>query len=116
MIRIILWGLAIVSALMGSASAENKTVYGAGMITCAEWQQYRSSGNKPGSYQAQAWIDGYLSGSNSSGNGPDFIAPKPTDIAYYAWIDNYCAQNPLNQLMVAAFRLKQELLSRAPSR
>ncbi len=48
---------------------------------CAEWQQYRSSGNKPGSYQAQAWIDGYLSGSNSSGNGPDFIAPKPTDIA-----------------------------------
>jgi fatty-acyl-CoA synthase len=40
------------------------------------------------------------------------IAPKPTDIAYYAWIDNYCAQNPLNQLMVAAFRLKQELLSR----
>jgi hypothetical protein len=88
MIRVALWELVIATALMSGASAENKVVYGAGMITCGEWQQYRSSGNKPANYQAQAWIDGYLSGSNASGNGPDFLAPKPTDIAYYAWIDN----------------------------
>jgi hypothetical protein len=115
MMRII-WGLAIATTLVSGASAQNKMVYGAGMITCGEWQQYRSSGNKPGSYQAQAWIDGYLSGSNASGDGPDFIAPKPSDIAYYAWIDNYCGQNPLDSLLVAAFRLKRELLSRAPAR
>ena len=48
------------------------------MITCGEWQQNRSSGNKPSIYQAQAWIDGYLSGSNASGNGADFLAPKPS--------------------------------------
>lgn len=113
MIRITLLGLAVATALMSSASAEDKMVYGAGMITCAEWQQYRSSGNKPASYQAQAWIDGYLSGSNASGNGPDFIAPKPTDVAYYACIDNYCAQNPLNPLMGAVYKLEKELLSRA---
>jgi hypothetical protein len=36
---------------------------------------------------------------------PDFLAPKPTDIAYYAWIDNYYAQNPLNPLIQAVFLL-----------
>jgi hypothetical protein len=117
MIRMTFWGLTIATALMSSgAPAQNKLVYGAGMITCGEWQQYRSSGNKPGSYQAQAWIDGYLSGSNASGNGADFLAPKPSDIAYYVWIDNYCAQNPLDALVQAAFKLKKELLSRAPVR
>jgi hypothetical protein len=115
-IRITLLVIAIASASMGCASAENKMVYGAGMISCGEWRQFRSTGDKPNSYQAQAWIDGYLSGSNASGDGPDFIAPKPTDVAYYAWIDNYCAQNPLNSLLEATFRLKKELASRAPAR
>jgi hypothetical protein len=116
MIRITFLGLAITAALTGGASAEDKIVYGAGTITCGEWQQYRSSGNKPASYQAQAWIDGYLSGSNASGDGPDFLAPKPTSIAYYVWIDNYCAQNPLNPLLQAVFKLEKELASRAPMR
>ena len=113
MIRVAILGLAVATALTGGASAENKMVYGAGMITCGEWQQHRSTGNKPASYQAQAWIDGYLSGSNASGNGADFLAPKPSDVAYYAWLDNYCAQHPLDLLLQAVTLLKKELLSRA---
>jgi hypothetical protein len=104
------------AAFMSSASAEDKIVYGAGAVTWGAWLQDRSSGNKAALYQLQAWIDGYLSGSNASGDGPDFIAPKPTDVAYYAWIDNYCAKNPLNLLMVAVFKLEKELQSRATSR
>jgi hypothetical protein len=113
MIRTAFSVLAIVTVMTTYASAEDKTVYGAGTITCGEWQQYRSSGNKPASYQAQAWIDGYLSGSNASGDGRDFLTPKPTSVAYYAWIDNYCAQNPLNPLLQAVFKLEKELQSRA---
>jgi hypothetical protein len=87
MICIALFGLAIASASsLSAAHAEPKIVYGAGMITCGEWQQYRSTGNKPGMYQSQAWIDGYLSGSNATGDGADFIAPKPSSIAYYALV------------------------------
>jgi hypothetical protein len=41
----------------------------------------------------QAWIDGFLSGLAEE---IDFIAPKATEVAYYAWIDNYCRQNPLD--------------------
>ena len=44
-----------------------------------------------------------------------FFAPEPSSIAYYAWIDNYCTQHPLDTLMLAAFKLKRELASRAPA-
>ena len=112
MIRIAVLGVALTGVLVSGASAQDKMVYGAGMITCGEWQEYRSTGNKPGSYQAQAWIDGYLSGSNLSGHGADFLAPQPSSVAYYAWLDNYCAQHPLDPLVQAGALLKKELLSR----
>ena len=92
-------------------------VYGAGMVTCAEWQQYRSNQNsnqnKANAFQLQAWIDGFFSGYNTASEGVDFIAPKPQTVAYYAWIDNYCSQNPLNRVMQAVIALKDELTSRA---
>ena len=87
-------------------------VYGAGMVTCAEWQQYRKAGNKPAELQLQAWIDGFLSGYNTASNDTDFIVPKPESVAYYAWIDNYCSRNPLNKVMQAVLALKNELTSK----
>ena len=112
MIRIVL-GFAIASTLATGAFAQTRMVYGAGMVSCGEWQQYRSSGDKPNSYQAQAWIDGFLSGYNSAGEGPDFLTPKPSSIAYYAWVDNYCRERPLDTLALAIFALKKELAARA---
>jgi hypothetical protein len=98
----------------GARCAEgDRMVYGAGMITCAEWQQYRSTGNKVANAQLEAWIDGFLSGYNTASDDTDFIIPKPETIAYYAWIDNYCSQNPLNKVMQATMALKNELAARA---
>jgi hypothetical protein len=94
-------------------AAEGKITYGAGMVSCAEWRQYRSTGNKSAELQMQAWLDGFLSAYNTQSDNPDFLAPKPQSIAYYAWIDNYCDQNPLNALVQAAFALQKELSSRA---
>jgi hypothetical protein len=93
--------------------SENKLVYGAGMVTCAEWQKYRMAGNKPAQVQLQAWIDGFLSGYNTASDGTNFLGPRPEDVAYYAWIDNYCSQNPLNKVIQAVMALKDELTSRA---
>ena len=86
--------------------------YGAGMVTCAEWQKYRSTGDKAATLQLQAWIDGFLSGYNMASD-VDFIVPRPQTVAYYAWIDNYCTQNPLNVVMQATLALKNELTARA---
>jgi hypothetical protein len=92
------------------AWAAGRALYGAGTLTCGEWQRHRSTENKGATLQLQAWIDGFLSG---SGEEIDFIAPKATEVAYYAWIDNYCRQNPLNMVAEAAVALKNELIARA---
>jgi len=105
--------VALVMANAAQAADGDRMVYGAGMVTCAEWQQYRSTGNKGAVVQLQAWIDGFFSGYNTASEDIDFIAPKPETVAYYAWIDNYCGQNPLNKVMQAAVALKNELTARA---
>jgi hypothetical protein len=98
-----------------AAEGGKGTVYGAGRVTCGEWQQQRSSGNKIKLFQLEAWVDGFLSAYNVASDGTDFIATKQDDpgIAYYAWIDNYCRQNPLNMVAEAAVALKNELIARA---
>ena len=101
----------LVASQSARAADENRMAYGAGMVTCAEWQKYRATGDKPATLQLQAWLDGFLSGFNM-GSDIDFISPKPTSVAYYAWIDNYCAQNPLNHVATAAVALKNELTAR----
>jgi hypothetical protein len=118
-------GLMALSAKAAWPAYGDRMVYGAGMVTCAEWQQYRSAGrtvslqdrdalqNRIGALQLQAWIDGFLAGYNLASQGPDFIAPKPESVAYYAWIDNYCSRNPLNKVVDGAEALKEELTTRA---
>ena len=83
------------------------------MVTCCEWQKYRSTGSKPAVFQLQAWIDGFLSGYNFVSEAPDFIKPKAESVAYYAWIDDYCIQHPLDLVEDAAAVLKNELAARA---
>jgi hypothetical protein len=96
------------------AAEVNKLAYGAGMVTCGEWQKYRTTGNKSATSQLEAWIDGFLSGYNmSESESDDILAPRPQSVAYYAWIDNYCAQNPLNPVASAAILLKNDLVARA---
>lgn len=112
-IRAALIGLAIATVTANAAFARAGYVYGAGTISCGEWQQVRSSGDKGSVYQAQAWVDGFLSGLNFGEAEPDFLAPKPDKIAFYAWIDNYCREKPLDALITATFKLKQELVARA---
>jgi hypothetical protein len=55
----------------------------------------------------QAWIDGFLSGSDEE---IDFIAPKATEVASYTWIDNYCSQHPIDLVEDAAAVLKNKTL------
>lgn len=101
----------LVSADLGFAAG--KVTYGAGLVSCGEWQQYRSRNDKTAVLQLEAWLAGFLSGYNVASDDHDYLAPKPQSVAYSAWLDNYCARNPLNPVAQAAFALKEELLSRA---
>jgi opacity protein-like surface antigen len=97
--------IVVLAASANVASAADRMVYGAGMVTCAEWQQHRSTGNKVANVQLQAWIDGFLTGYNVASEDVDFIA--------YAWVDNYCSQYPLDKVMQAVLKLKDDLTARA---
>jgi hypothetical protein len=113
-----LLGLAIAISGASGVSAEPRMVMGAGTISCGEWQQsrtYQQNGNvqfQVNAYQAQAWIDGFLSGYNMASVGPDILASRLGGTASYTWIDNYCRSNPLDRLSIAAWGLLQELQSR----
>jgi hypothetical protein len=114
MARWLILTLFIFIALSSDAIAQFKAYYGAGKVSCAEWVQFRTTGDKPNSYQVEAWIDGYLSGYNVYDSGADFLLSQPKSIALYAWIDNYCGSKPLDQIVQAASALRTELQSRTP--
>jgi hypothetical protein len=96
-----------------NAKADARVMYGAGTISCAEWQKYRLSDDKPNTLQVQAWVDGYLSGYNVASQDVDILSSKPSSIAFYAWIDNYCAVHPLDSVVQASDRLRKELARKA---
>jgi hypothetical protein len=110
MIRTLLLGLVLVIAAADGASA--RKIIGAGVSSCREWQENRTMGNKV-SFQQRSWIAGYLSGYNVASNDPDFLVSKPDAAAIYIWIDNYCRNKPLDDLMHAVTALKDELVARA---
>jgi hypothetical protein len=96
-------------------AAKAARIYGAGLVSCVEWQKYRTTPrDQPSSYQVEAWVDGFLSGWNQAEERePDFLPSKIYSAAFYAWIDNYCGANPLDGVATAAFALRKELLARA---
>jgi len=57
---------------------------------------------------------GYLSGLNSSGveKGDPLDAISSAE-QIYAWMDNYCRQNPLNTVVPGGNRLFREISNRA---
>ena len=92
------------------ARAAGSALYGAGTLTCGEWQRRRSTGNTGDTLQLQVWIGGFLSGSDEV---IDVIASKATEVTYYAWVDNYCSQHPLDLVEDAAAVLRNELAAGA---
>ena len=124
MIRIGLLGLAILIAAENNTSAQ--TIMGAGMISCGEWVRLRSFEGREGQhfkelaslYQVQAWVDGFVSGTNSTSDpadtkGPDLLASRPSSVAMYAWIDNYCRSKPLDPVASGVLSLTRDLRLRA---
>ena len=83
-------------------------------MACIDWKQYRAAKNAQKLAEAQAWISGYLSGSNLDGPGPDFLDDGVDLEEFAAFIDNYCnGRPPMAGLSVAVIALKEMLQKRA---
>lgn len=75
--------------------------YGIGMKSCGAWQQERKSGSGDW-YQMGQWVLGYVTAYGYYGT---YDLRDVDAQAMFAWIDNYCQQNPLEDIEAAAQKL-----------
>jgi hypothetical protein len=106
-------GVLLASLIAATASAQEYIIFGEGFGSCGSWTNARQARTVESGLKFQ-WLAGYLSGLNAA---PHATARDPlsgTDAkALMAWIDNYCAANPLDALIIAAGKLMDELRVRA---
>lgn len=113
--------LATVALFATVHHSDAQIIMGAGTISCGEWLQFRSAQTNNGNVQqvgaalqAEAWIDGFLSGFNTGKPpGSDLLQSQPNGFALNAWIDNYCRSKPLDAIASAAIALVKDLQQRA---
>lgn len=104
-------GLAIASSTT-AASAQQRSVQSRWMgdATCGGWRAAPADFNQLPKAALLNWVLGFLSGRAEPGD-KDFLADvQVSSIA--AWVDNYCAANPLDYLVTAAFELEKVLIAR----
>ena len=92
---------AIVVALSCAANAQ-VTI---GDYDCGQW--FTAERRQP----AQAWLLGYLTGSNEpfAGSGKEPLRRLNSADQAYLWVDNYCKANPLQSVSDAGKALLREL-------
>jgi len=101
------FGLAIaVTLLISSAEAAAQPgtyrLIGSGTLSCGSWTALRRQGQ---AWLAEQWILGFLSGVGYKGAGVHDPLNGLDAKAVWAWMDNYCQANPLEQIaeVAAAF-------------
>ena len=102
--------IAAVAICLAAPSSFSQT--GFGTPDCGQWLAEKTTYRK-------AWLTGYLSGLNSA----HYITTDrdPLDMLSsmdqaYAWMDNYCRQNPLEKISVGSFILFVELMRKEKAR
>jgi hypothetical protein len=100
-----------IAFLLGIASTSANAVNVRGSRSCGLWVQYhqQQGGNPMGADAEEQWLVGYLSGL-AVGLHQDFL--QSDNASLFAWVDNYCKNNPLNYLDEAGIYLAQELIKR----
>ena len=103
--------LVVGAALMGSPvfAAESVTArwMGEKSFSCGQWPKGVDYHTPDKAFMLN-WVLGFLSGVGTSPTSPDLLA-NTDNASIAAWIDNYCAANPLDTMLVAATKLRWEL-------
>jgi hypothetical protein len=105
------------SDIANSRSTAQVNVRGVGQAPCSDWTQARHS-NVATHASFLNWAQGYLTGFSAAVidikhlNAYDVAATQPDDAAMWAWLDNYCSNNPSMKLSQAVGALVGKLLNR----
>ena len=84
-------------------------VLGAGGNSCGKWTKKRKDNTWHSSGQ---WILGFVTAYNYYTPGVSDVAKNADNQGLAAWVDNYCAANPLNDIADASISLIRFLKAR----
>lgn len=102
--RIFLPSLFTILLATASYAKDGSVVMGAGNDSCGKWLESRETPSSH--YQYKQWIFGFVSGTNWTNSKKQ--ATPPDGEATVLFIDQYCKNNPLHTLVLAAAALVQE--------
>ncbi len=91
--------------VMTDTSEREYMVYGAGKESCGSWTEVKKT-DGPSYWQLTQWVTGYLTAYSlwvEDGSGP--VSDNSSAYGPIAWVDNYCQENPLKNVAVAAEHL-----------
>lgn len=93
-------------AIAATSPAYGYKVYGLGNSSCGEWLNERKSEQVSLSEAAmEHWVLGFLGGAGWRG----YALKNSGTQAVTAWLDQYCAENPLESMADATANLAREL-------
>lgn len=111
---------AVIIAALLSASAQAQTLrplkemnfYGyPDHDSCGDWTLNRA--NRGTRTQAlEGWVLGFVTGANFYGSGDGKTGADTNSTGMLAWVDRYCAENPLDDIVEASVKLVIELKKR----
>jgi hypothetical protein len=114
MIRTLIFATACSSCLCtaahGGTSDGRYTILGEGNTSCGSWTDQRAHGAW---MNEAAWVLGYLTAVNKNDwHGGSNIAAGSDAEGIAAWMDQYCATHPLDNIVTATQHLVSELDAR----
>jgi hypothetical protein len=114
--RTLLLSVALLSVCVASAVAADKsgtyTIFSMGTKSCGEVvSQFKEDGQEK--WNNSVWIAGYLTAINQYVVKQKKIAAGTEPEGWNLWVNNYCAENPLDSLADAANALVKKLSKKA---
>lgn len=76
-------------------------ILGLGINSCGSWTENKRTDNLS-NYTERQWLLGYVTAFNTWGPGDENISSGIDNNGLLAWVDNYCAANPLQTIGNAA--------------
>jgi hypothetical protein len=101
----------MVTPALGADASGNYSVLGHGTKSCGWWTTTRNNGDLQ-SLDAAIWVGGFITAYNLFTPGVYDITEGTDFEGRNAWIDNYCATNPLDSIADAAAGLMAFLNNR----
>jgi hypothetical protein len=96
----------VVLSLPLAAETTDAINRGAGVMSCGSWSKEHRDRTAAATSQDN-WLFGFVTAEELFSQSKRY--KNPDNAALVAWITNYCAKSPLDQLMQAAFSLTLEL-------